>query len=521
MSRQTFFQGAMILLIASLISRILGFLPRFILPRLIGTEGIGLYQMAFPILIFFLTIARFGLNVSISNIVAAANTRGDHQKIRKTLIISVFLVTILSALLTPIVISSAFFLAEYFYTDERVIYPLLAISPIIPVIALSTIIRGYFQGKLNMIPTAVSNVLETIVRVIAVVILSYYLLPYGLGFAAAGVMIGVGLGEVVSLLYLFSHFRKVRSRLGIHRVKQKIASQWQSYKDTFNELWKTSAPVTASGLIGSISYAIEPIVVAQSLAIAGISSQFATALYGELSGLAMFLVFFPTTLTYSLSVSLVPTVSEAYSKKNESLIRQRIDQSLRLTMLIGIPFSVIFYLFPTELCDVLFGEPQVGAILKVLAPFGLFLYAQSSLVAVLQGLDMAKTAFYNSLFGAVIKTGLILLLGSRPELAIMGVAIAINVGMTLVTLLHYFSVAKRIHLSLKWSRYTRTIIAGLCMGFVIHYVFNWLSIIGTMALALLLTLLVAFIAYGIFLLMFKAVSMQDIARIPWIGKFMK
>ncbi len=517
MSRQTFFRGALVLLIASLFSRLLGFLPRFILPRMIGTEGIGLYQMAFPLLIFFLTIARFGLNVSISKVVAAANAASNHQKIRKTLIISVVLVTILSVLLTPVIISSSLLLAKHFYTDPRVIYPLLAITPIVPVIALATIIRGYFQGKQNMTPTAISNVIETIVRVIAVILISYYLLPYGLGFAAAGVMIGVGIGEVASLLYLFTHFRKTKKR--IKSIKHKISTKLESYKKTFQELWSISVPVTASGLIGSVSYAIEPILVAQSLALAGIGSQMATALYGELSGLAMFLVYFPTTLTYSLSISLVPAISEAYSQKNESLIRQRLHQSLRLTILIGIPFSTIFVLFPTEISDVLFAAPQVGNLLKILAPFGLFLYAQSSLAAVLQGMNMAKTAFYNSFFGAIIKTGLLLILGSRPGLGIHGIAVAINVGMTLTTLLHYFSVAKRIKLRLNWFNYLRIIFAALSMGVISYLLYDNLAIKYSMWLALLLTLFSAMVLYSLFLLLFRAVTKQDLVRIPWMGKF--
>lgn len=521
MSRQTFFHGALVLLFASLFSRILGFLPRFILPRMIGTEGIGLYQMAFPLLIFFLTIARFGLNVSISKVIADATVAGDQQKIRKTLIISALLVTILSLLLTPVVISSALFLSKHVYTDPRVVYPLLAIAPIVPIIALSTIIRGYFQGKQNMIPTAVSNALETIVRVVGVILLAAYLLPYGLGVAAAGVMIGVGIGEVASLLYLFTHFRKARRRLKPTIIKQSLIKQLDSYKKTFRELWGISVPVTASGLIGSISYAVEPILVAQSLGLAGISATMATALYGELSGLAVFLVFFPTTLTYSLSISLVPAVSEAYTQKNESLIRQRLNQSLRLTILMGTPFIVIFYLFPTEICDLLFAEPQVGALLKTLAPFALFLYAQSSLAAVLQGMNMAKTAFYNSFFGAIIKTGAIFILGSRPELGIHGVAIAINIGMTLITLLHYFSVAKRIHIKLNWLNYIRILAAGTGMGVLCHYIYTQLVHNLSTATALLLTLLTAILLYTLLLLLLRAITKHDLARLPWVGKYFR
>lgn len=518
MSRQTFLQGAFILLIAGLISRMIGFIPRLMLPRIIGTEGIGLYQMAFPLMTFFLTIVRFGLHVSISKIVAEATASNNHHKIRKTLILAGGIVIFSSLLFTPVIIASSFFLAKHFYTDDRVLYPLLAMTPIIPIIALSTIIRGYFQGKQNMLPTAVSSVLETIIRMIAVLILATLLLPYGLGVAAAGVMIGVGLGEMASLLYLFTHFRKARKRLTGKKMTKALSTHIDSFKKIFAEIWNISLPVTASGLIGTVSYTIEPIVVARSLAFAGIGPQMATTLYGELGGLAIFLIAFPTTFTYSLSVSLVPAISEAYAQKNESLIRHRLHQTLRFTIMIGIPFSVIFYLFPRQISDLLFSAPQVGELLQILAPFSIFLYFQSSLAATLQGLDMAKAAFYNSLFGAVVKTGLIFLLGSRPELGIKGVAMAINAGMMLVTLLHYMSVSARMKLRMKWANYARIILSALVMGVIAFLLYTRLEQMLVMPISLLITLLISSFVYLISLVLFQAVTREDFRRLPWIGK---
>jgi stage V sporulation protein B len=517
MSRQTFLQGTLILLFAGLISRLLGFVPRMILPRLIGTEGVGLYQMAFPLLIFFITIARFGLNVSISKIVAEASEKRDYVKIRRALIVSTMIVLFLSLILTPVVIASSFLLSKYFYTDERVLYPLLAMTPMIPIIALSTIIRGYFQGRHNMIPTAVSSVIESLVRIIGVIVISSLLLPYGLGMAAAGVMIGVGIGEVASLLYLFTNFRKMGRKL--IKPKAKVVSNVHQLKDIFKELWNISMPVTASGLIGSISYAIEPMVVAQSLALAGISATMATSLYGELSGLAIYLIWFPTTLTYSLSISLVPAVSAAYAQKKESIILQRLNQSLRLTLVLTMPFTILFYLYGNEICAILFDAPQIGALLKILAPFSIFLYFQSSLGATLQGLDMAKAAFYNSLYGAIIKTGMIFLLASRPEFGIHGVAIAINMSMTLVTLLHFFSLSKRIRIPLDLIGYLKVIFAAVVSGLLSKQVYHLFEVRHTVVWTMMVMLLSFFLFYLMIMVVLKAVGRQDMERIPWIGKW--
>src|SRR5690606_15190802 len=116
--------------------------------------------------------------------------------------------------------------------------------------------------------------------------------------------------------------------------------------------------------------------------------------------------------------------------------------------------------------------PQVGPLLQIIAPFSLFLYFQAPLAAMLQGLGMAKAAFYNSLFGAIVKTGMIFLLGSRPELGIRGVALALNIGMTLVTLLHFFSVIQHINYRPQFLEYSKVIGAAILMGILGNWTYT-------------------------------------------------
>lgn len=519
MARQTFFQGALILLIAGLINRFLGFIPKAVLPRTIGTEGIGLYQMVYPLFIFILTIARFGLSVSISKIVAEAAAVGDRRRIRLSLILASAIVLTLSLLLIPILLFSAKLLSQTFYTDERVFYPLISMAPAIPIIALSTILRSYFQGIQNMTPPAIASILETFIRILAMVTLSYWLLPYGLGPAAAGLMVGMGIGELASLLYLLTRFNKAKKRgeLNFKAAIDRYGKNKARLSGLFREMMRISLPVTAAGLVGSFSYAIEPIITAQSLGLAGIAAATATALYGELSGLAMFLIWFPTTLTYSLSVSLVPAVAESYAQKKFQKIGVRLNQTMRLTFLLTTPFILFFLLFSKELTDLLFGAPQVGLLLQVVAPFAPFLYVQGPLAATLQGLDMARASFYNSLYGAVIKTLLIFLLASRPELHIMGVALAINTSMMLVTLLHFFSLRTRIPWKIPFRPYFRILLAAAGMALaspMIMYTFQ--SILPQKA-ALLSGLFLSLLLYLLLLFLDRGIERRDLIRLPWIG----
>src|SRR5690606_35991008 len=142
-------------------------------------------------------------------------------------------------------------------------------------------------------------------------LLAKYLLPYGIAYAAAGAMLGMVVGEGLGMFFLLYAFKKDPKR---PRFTRKKLPTKQDFVQTFRELIRISIPVTASRMVGSFAYAIEPIVVAQSLAIASIAAATSSALYGQLEGMAVPLVVFPSFITYALSVSLVPAISEAAAR---------------------------------------------------------------------------------------------------------------------------------------------------------------------------------------------------------------
>ncbi len=180
-----------------MITRFLGFINRIVMARIMGgEEGIGLYNMALPTLFLMYTISQIGLPIAISKRVAEADARKDFKKIKQILVISLSItitLSIFSSILMYIIIP---YIAENLLTDARVYYPMLAIIPIIPISAVSAVIRGYFQGRQNMKPQSYAQVLEQIVRIIFIMILVQFLAPYGLEFAAAGAMLAVIIGRL-------------------------------------------------------------------------------------------------------------------------------------------------------------------------------------------------------------------------------------------------------------------------------------------------------------------------------------
>ncbi|MBO8172616.1 MAG: stage V sporulation protein B [Bacillaceae bacterium] len=518
MTRQTFLQGTIILVAAGLVTKLLGFFNRIVLSRIIGSEGMGLYQMAVPTLYLIITLSTFGLPIAISKLVAEAEAQHNRRKIRNILRISLGIVTVLSIIFTSAMILGAPLISEYLLTDERAFYSLISIAPIVPIVAISSILRGYFQGLQNMIPTATSQIMEQTVRIFTVFTFTQLLLPYGIEFAAAGAMIGIVIGEFTGMCVLLYKFRKVRVKKIFKRSK--TVRTIMKGSETLRDLFRIAVPVTASRLIGSITFALEPIVVARSLAIAGISTVVATSQYGELAGMAIPLLTFPTFFTYSLSVSLVPAISEGAAKKNYRMVQRRIYQSLRISLVVGAPFSVLMFVFAEPICLAVYGNPDVGSTMKVMAPLFFFLYFQGPLAAILQGLDHAQAAMRNSVIGAIVKTIMIFVLASRPELGINGVAMAINIGVVLVTLLHFFSIIKLVGFSIQGGDFVKVGIIVVLMGYLGVLTYNYvLNTYDFYAIALLVGLMASVSLYFIMLLSLRVIGQQDISRIPWIGPY--
>jgi len=211
MTKQSFIRGTMILLAAGLVNRILGFVPRIALPRIIGAEGVGLYQLGYPLLIVLLTVITGGIPLAVAKLVAAAETEGDERKVQKVLRIALGLAVLLAALFTAGLLLLARPIAAGMLNDERVHPTLIAMSPMLLVVGVSAVLRGYFQGKQNMIPTALSQTAETAVRIAAVLLLARLLLPRGVAAAAAGAMAGVTAGECCGLLVVLAIYWRSRA----------------------------------------------------------------------------------------------------------------------------------------------------------------------------------------------------------------------------------------------------------------------------------------------------------------------
>jgi len=558
MTKQSFIKGAMILLLAGMINRILGFIPRITLPRIIGAEGVGIYQLSYPFLIVLLTFITGGIPLAIAKWIAEAESVGDTARVKRIFRTAMVLSVSIALALTSLMLFFAPLIIKYIIPEPRVYQSFLVMSPLLVIIGISAVYRGYFQGKQNMIPSALSQTIETIIRIIFSLALSYVLLPYGLHWGAAGAMLGVVLGEVAALVTMLLYYHRERkkrnsslsleqqkaaepelsdsanmnnnisnesmsdySSTALDTNKHKSKKKWFSNNkedSILGKLLTLSIPVTGSRLVGSISYLLESIFTARSLAAAGIVTSIATAQYGALQGMILPLILLPTALTYSLAVSLVPSLSEAAAQKQNHLIHKRLHQSMRISLVAGAPFTIIMFLFAEPICELLYAHGEYAPMLQLIAPIGIFIYLQAPLQATLQALEKPGVALGNTFIGAVVKISLIIVLASNPALGIKGALIAIAVNTVLVTILHAISVKRFVGFHMNILDFVKVGAAIIIAGAFAHYVKSLLTAQPEW-LSLLAACITTMILYIYFMFLMRIIDRDDLTRIPYIGKW--
>ncbi|MGG3278923.1 stage V sporulation protein B [Paenibacillus solani] len=526
MNKQSFIKGTLILLAAGILNRLLGFIPRIALPRIIGPEGVGIYQLGYPFFIVLVTIITGGIPLAIAKMVAEAEGAGKPDASKKILQVSLLLTVTAGALFTGLSLLLAPWVTKVLLPDERVYQTFISMTPMIIIIAVSSVYRGYFQGKQNMIPSASSSVIETIVRIVCMLWFAHLLMPKGIAYGAAGAMLGTAVGELIGMITLLLQYSGEGNKGGKLSPKQQPVKSdnskeepTTSNKSILKRLFGIALPVTGGRMVGSFSYLLETILTNRSLALAGIATSVATAQYGALQGMIIPLLLLPGALTVSLAISLVPSLSEAAARKDRTTIHKRMNQSLRLALVSGAPFAIIMFVLAEPLCLLLYDNAEISSMLKIMAPFALFLYVQSPLQAALQALDRPGRALLNTLFGAIIKMSLIVYLASNPAFGIKGAVIAIIVNSITVTLLHGFSLSKLIGFRFPLLEYVKIAAVMIIMGACVLYGYKHFPFSSIPWLQFWISIAAGILIYFIMIFMTKLVSARDLERVPVVGSW--
>lgn len=395
MLKSTLAKGTLILTCAGFLSRILGFFYRIWLSEHLGSELLGIYQMIFPISGVCYTIYASGIQTAISKI--TAERKASLSAFFHGLSLSLFLSLLLSFLLYE----SAPFLASHFLFEERTIAPLRILSFMFPFGAITACCNGYNYGKSNSKSPAASQLTEQIIRIACAYFIAYTF--QNLTFSCELAVLVLVIGEIASaLISIFS--------LLSGECKNRKLTVTAFHKAGLRDLAMLALPLTFHRLIINLLHSFEATLVPYTLQQSGMTKAMALSQYGILNGMAFPFIFFPTALTGSLSVLLLPVVSRASKEENHTYLSKVIRLSLTFSGGLGFACTAFFLLTGDFLGNTVFHEPQAGEYIRILAWLCPFMYLSSTLGSILNGLGKVYHTFTISVISLCIKIGCLLLL---------------------------------------------------------------------------------------------------------------
>ncbi len=383
--KQLILRGAFILTAAGFLSRIMGFFYRIFLSRIIGAEGIGIYQLIFPVFALILAITCSGIETSISHHVSGKNARGDQKGARSLFLAGTLLSLTFSLLASAWIYNHADFLAAYFLREYRCTPLLQYLAFAIPSASLHACINGYFMGLKKASVPALAQLLEQLVRVFATFLAYDVTVEKGLPATPLTAVIGLIFAEAASALFTLT-------LLVLNFSRHPQQTTFPTGKHFFS-VWKTAAPLSGNRLLISFLQSIEAVLIPSRLRLFGYTLSDSLKQYGILSGMALPLVLFPSAITGAVSMMLVPAVSEAHSLGNRSRLQKTAESTIRGSLLLGIFCIGIFFLFGQEIGKLLFDNETAGEYIFILGWICPFLYLGSTLTSMLNGLGKTFLTF--------------------------------------------------------------------------------------------------------------------------------
>lgn len=517
--KQSFMKGAAILTASTLIVKILGLLFSIPLANLIDTEGMSCFYAAYEVFGVFLMLSTAGLPIAVSRMVGTAYSQGRKKEADRVFSVAFWLffgIGLVGCLLM-------FFGSEWiagFYGNPDATYAIMALSPTLFFISVMSVLRGYSQGRSDMVPTAVSQTIEAVTKVIIGVGLAVYILQQydSSQWAAVGAIVGVSVSAGLGTIYLTIY--KIRQKRKDKVLWKDADPASASRKELLSTLLKFAVPITIGSCFLSLLDLVDGgIMMNQLQRTAGFALEEAQHMEALLGHARKFFDL-PGAFVIPISTSLLPVLSGAVASHDQQSVDHISSTSLRVTLLIAIPASVGMCLFSEPICGLLLaGSPAAAegtapllAMLSVAIVFNSTLYVTN---AILQALGKPNLPVINMAVGGLVKVAITFCLTAVPEINVMGCAISTVVSYCLIMILNFIAIRRNLpNLDSIVKMAVPLAFAALVMGAVSYGAYWGMCFFLSPRLAVLPSIVLAIVVYAVCVVAFKAVTYDDVAVLP-------
>lgn len=504
MKKQSLLKGTMILGIATIFARFLGMFFRIPIQGLIGDQGMGYYQMSYPLYMTFVAIAT-GVPIAMSKLISEFNARNDVGAIRQVLNQTLKIMIPLGIIASFLMLYFGNNIVTLLKWDKKSYYSFMIISTAPVFVCIMCTFKGYFQGLQNMNSTAVVQIIEQIGRVVFGVFCAYILLPKGIEYAAAGAAFGTVVGGLLGSIYLVVKYIAVRPKVTKVRIKKN--------KNIIKALMDAAVPISIGAAVGTIMSLIDSIIVPQRLLRAGYTIEESAVLYGQYTGKAMTLQNIPLALSIALCASLVPIVSEVYSIRNQNELSRRINMVFKLSFVIGIPSCLGLFFLAKPIMGLVFMRDVAGyEILKLLSLSVPLIIITQTTTSILQSCGRYMKPVYYLGVGCVFKIVITCALVSNPRFNIYGAVIGSIVGYAVTSILNIAETKKLLGVNISFYEvFIKPLFVSLIMiisvVFIYNNVYNYTESNG---ISCLVAIFIGIIVYGVLSVLFRIFTIEDI-----------
>lgn len=569
-SSQTFLKGAAILTISMIIVKLFGLLDKILLANIYGmfgdsasSIGLGLYSNAFEVFNVIFTVATGGLPIAISRLVSKNMAQKRYKDVKLVHRISVPFFSIVGIICFIIIIGASFPYAIFAIKQPYSIPAMICLAPTVLFGCVASIYRGYFEGQRNMFPTAISEVIEAGVKLLAGTFLAYFIIVWGmdsynnngtflwftfesstdaqktiLSYSVAGAIIGISLGSILSFLFIFLKYKIGGD--GIPKEYYQNSIEARTKRETFIVICKTAIPIATGTLVMSLGSLIDQIILQNVLL--NIATQNPDALYSQYSGYYSDDVFFQQPITihtsllgcYSAAITLMqlvnsvtqvfgssatPNVTSAWTKGDKTELKRSINTVVRMTMMFTLPMSFGLCVLAHPIMGLIYSDRALvdigGNVLTLMGITTIFTAAITPVCSMLNAIGKVKLPMRIYTMCMLIKIGTTWMFVSIPEINIQGattgslIAYAISFAVGMYLLIKNSKVVPDF-----FGTTVKPLIGSVFSSATAFFVNMGLNNIMPHRISTIISVLAAVIVYFIVLLLMKTFTSTEIKFLP-------
>ena len=492
--------GAVILVVGGVLAKVFSAIYRIFLTRILGGVGIGIYQLIFPIYSLCVVLATAGLPMAISKVIA--KHKGCEKTVVKKCLVIFSLVAIALSLFMVIFSKGLAFLQGN--SEIYVCYIILA--PTILFVATSSVLRGYFQGVKNFLPSAISNIIEQFCKLTFGLVLSLILIQISLIAAIIGAIVGIVVSEFVSLIVLVINYKKISKNSNDCNLEISV-----------KEVFKDIMPITLTNLILPLSGFIDSVLVVNLLKI-NFSTETSVFLYGLESGAVSTLVSLPTIFSFAIATVIMPNMSTKEHIINKN---NRLNFVLKIVLVIVTPCIVCFIFFPNKLIEILYGNRLVESGLNgnlvagkllILSGFGVVGLTLNQIYSTsLQAMNFRRTTIKNLTIAVFVKFVIQLIFMPFKSLNIYALAIANTVCYLLVFYLNNLQINKIFQIKIDGLFWGKLFLCNFIMILFMLAIF----MLGNALMYTISSFIVGMLVYLTMLYFIKVFKGKDLAMLKY------